>query len=52
MAEGLIARQIAVTGGAGFIGTALARRFAANDVRVLDLGIHDQGPSSVEGVER
>lgn len=44
--------QIAMTGGSGFVGSALARRFAsANDVRVLDLGIHGQGRLNVEGVQ-
>jgi nucleoside-diphosphate-sugar epimerase len=45
-------RSIALTGGAGFVGAALARRFAPrNDVRVLDLAIHGQGKLAIEGVE-
>jgi UDP-glucose 4-epimerase len=53
LASSLTGRRIAITGGAGFIGTALVRRLAGpNEVRVLDLGIHGQpSHASPEGVE-
>lgn len=43
-------RTIAITGGAGFVGSALVRRLAShNDVRILDMGVH--GPVEVPGAD-
>jgi UDP-glucose 4-epimerase len=49
--DALRGATIAMTGGAGFVGSALATRFARdNHVRVLDLGIHGE-PTAQSGVE-
>lgn len=45
-------QTVALTGGAGFVGSALVRRFAAdNQVRIMDLGLHGQSGRSDSGIE-
>lgn len=46
----LLGKTIALTGGTGFVGAAIARRLApGNELRLLDLGLHGQG--APEGVD-
>lgn len=52
MPTGLRDRSVAITGGAGFVGSALTNRLASsNTIRILDLGLHGHQSPASESVE-